>query len=189
VDPCNPSPAGALERFRACLAICVNYSFSCRAGTGARCRTGDITVDRPSQQICLFVRKCKGDQRRDARDKLVFAIPITTNPTLADLLEYYSQHRAAFCANFCKRPPPDAFWSFSPAEASADWGAASTISAWLSLALRTINMSAPASFKWTSNILRKGVASAASPHRRASPRHQIHGWLGQKQLRNRRKIH
>jgi hypothetical protein len=85
------------------------FHFFCRAETGARCRTSDITVDKPSQQICLFVRKYKGDQRRDTRDKLVFAIPIAANPILADLLEYYSQHRAAFCANFYKRPSPDAF--------------------------------------------------------------------------------
>jgi hypothetical protein len=117
-----------LRRFRACLVVCVNYIFSCRAETGARCQTGDILVDKPSQQICLFVRKSKGDKRRDTSDKLVFVIPISANPVL-DLLDYYTHHRAAFCAKIYKRPPPDAFWSFSPAEASADWGAASTISA------------------------------------------------------------
>jgi hypothetical protein len=108
-----------LERFRACLAVCVNYTFVCRAKTGA-------------------------------------------NPILADLLDYYSQNRAAFCATFYKRPPHAAFWSFSLAEASADRGAASTLSALLSLALRTVNTSAPAGFKWTSHNLRKGDASAAS---------------------------
>jgi hypothetical protein len=69
----------------------------CRAEIGTRCLTGDLTVDRPSQQICLFVRKCKGDQRRDTRNKLVLAVPITTNPLLADLLEYYLAHRSDFC--------------------------------------------------------------------------------------------
>jgi hypothetical protein len=59
----TPATRPLLERFRACLAICVNYIFFCRAETGSRCRTGDITVDRPSQQICLFVRKSKGDHR------------------------------------------------------------------------------------------------------------------------------
>jgi hypothetical protein len=101
------------------------------------------------------VRKSKGDQRRGTIDKLVFAIPISANPVLADLLDYYTQHRAAFCAKFYKRPPPNAFGSFSPAEASADWGAASTISAWLALALLTVNTAAPAGFKWTSHSLRK----------------------------------
>jgi hypothetical protein len=65
-----------LACFRACLAVRVNYTFFCRAGTGARCLTGDISVDRPSQQICLFVCKSKGDQRRDTRDKLVL-YPLT----------------------------------------------------------------------------------------------------------------
>jgi hypothetical protein len=72
------------------LAICVNYIFFCRAETGARCQTGDLTVDILSQQIYLFVRKSKGDQRRDTRDKLVFATPIAANPILADLLDYYA---------------------------------------------------------------------------------------------------
>jgi hypothetical protein len=70
----SPAHLPLLEFFRACLAVCVNYTFFCRAETGARCLTGDISVDRPSQQICLFVRKSKGDQRRDTRDKLVLAL-------------------------------------------------------------------------------------------------------------------
>jgi hypothetical protein len=50
----------------------------------------------PSRQICLFVRKSKGDQRRDTRDKLVLAVPIPANSMLADLLDYYSQQRTTF---------------------------------------------------------------------------------------------
>jgi hypothetical protein len=147
-------------QFRACLAVCVNYIFFCRAKTGAQCQIGDIAVDIPTQQICLFVQKSKGDQRRDTRDKLVFAMPISANPILADM-DYYSQ-RATFCAKFYRRPPPTVFWSFSPSEASADWGAASTITAWLSLSFLTVGTSAPPGFKWTSHSLRKGAASAAS---------------------------
>jgi hypothetical protein len=159
----TPATLPQLQRFRACLDVCVNYIFFCRAETGARYQTGDLIVDIPSQQICLFVRKSKGDQRRTSTDKLVFiALPTAANPVLADLLDYYTQHRAAFCAKFYMRPPPDAFWSFSPSENSADWGAASTVSAWLALALRTVNTSAPAGFKWTSHSLRKGAASAGS---------------------------
>jgi hypothetical protein len=74
--------------------------FFCRAETGVRCQTGELLVDRPSQQICLFVRKSEGDQRRDTSDKLVIAIPIAANPVLADQLDYYTQHRATFCARF-----------------------------------------------------------------------------------------
>jgi hypothetical protein len=158
----SPATLPLLERFRACLAVCVNYTFFLRAETGARCLTGDLTVDKPSQQICLFVRKSKGDHRRDTRDKLVLVVPIPANPLLADLLDYYIQRRYAFCATYYKRPPPPASWSFSPAEASAEWGAASTLSALLALALRIINTAAPSGFKWTSHNLRKGAASVAS---------------------------
>jgi hypothetical protein len=56
-----PNTLPQLKIFRACLAVCVNYSIFCRAKTGARCQTGDLLVDIPSQQICLFVRKSKGD--------------------------------------------------------------------------------------------------------------------------------
>jgi hypothetical protein len=122
---------------------------------------GDLIVDMPSRQICLFVRKSKGDQRRDASDKPVIAIHVAANPVLADLLDYYMEHRAAFCTKFYNKPPPLAFWSFSPSEPSADWGAASTIYAWLALALLTVKSSAPAGFKCTSHSLRKGAASAA----------------------------
>jgi hypothetical protein len=144
--PWTPAALPQLQRFRACLAICVSYTFFCRAKTCARCQTGDLIVDRPSQQICLFVRKSKGDQRRDPGDKLVIAILVAANPILADLLDYYTERRAAFCTKFYNRSPPLAFWRFSPTEPSADWGAASTISAWLALALLTFNMSAPAGF-------------------------------------------
>jgi hypothetical protein len=158
----SPAALPLLQRFRACLAVCVNHTFFCRAETGARCLTGDLTVDRPSQQICMFVRKSKGDQRRDTRDKLVLTISIPANPILADLMDYYTQQCYAFCTTFYKRPPPSAFWGLSPSEASAEWGAAATLSAWLALALRTVNTSAPSGFKWTSHRLRKGAASAAS---------------------------
>jgi hypothetical protein len=86
----NPATLPLLKRFRACLAVCVNYNFFCRAETGARCQTGDLIVDRPSQQICLFVRKSKGDKRRTSIDKLVFALPTAANPVLANLLDYYT---------------------------------------------------------------------------------------------------
>jgi hypothetical protein len=56
----TPASLPQMQRFRACLAVCVNYMFFCRAETGARCQTGDLVVDMPAQQICLFVRKSKG---------------------------------------------------------------------------------------------------------------------------------
>jgi hypothetical protein len=101
----SPATIQLLERFRTCMVVCVNYNFFCRGETGARCLAGDLTVDRPSQQICLFVRKSKGDQRRDARDKLVLALPIPANPILADFLDNYTRQRQIFCATYYKRPP------------------------------------------------------------------------------------
>jgi hypothetical protein len=158
MDTCCPSPAATLHSL---ISGSRQLHFSCRAESGARCQTGDLIVDRSSQQICLFVRKSKGDQRRASNDKLVIAIPITANPVRADMLDYYTQHRVAFCAKFYNRPPQDAFLSFSPAEPPAAWGAASTISACLALSLLTVSTAAPPGFKWTSHCLRKGAASAA----------------------------
>jgi hypothetical protein len=154
-----PAAQTLIKRFRALLAVCVKCTFFCRAETGTRCLTCDLTVDKPSQRISLFVRKSKGDQRRD---KVVLAVPITANPMLADLLDYYLAHRTAFCATYYHRPTPAAILSVSPFEPSAERKATVTLSSWLALALRTISTTAPAGFKWTSHILRKGAASAAS---------------------------
>jgi hypothetical protein len=63
----TPASLTLIQRFRALLAVCVNCTFFCRAENGTRCLTCDLTVDIPSQQICMFVRKSKGNQRRDAR--------------------------------------------------------------------------------------------------------------------------
>jgi hypothetical protein len=76
----TPATLPQLQRFRACLVVCVNYIIFCRAEIGARCPTGDLIVDKPSQQICLFVRKSKGDQRCSSTDKLVFALE--SHPTV-----------------------------------------------------------------------------------------------------------
>jgi hypothetical protein len=158
----SPATLPLIERFRACLAACENCTLFCRAKTSARCLTCDLGVDRPSQQLFWFLRKSKGDQRRDTCDKLVMAVPIPANPVLADLLDYCSTQRTAFCATYYKRPPLAAFWSLSPLEYSAEWKAASILSTWLALALCAINTSAQACFKWTSHSLRKVAASAAS---------------------------
>jgi hypothetical protein len=93
------------------------------------------------------LRKSKWDLRRDTRDKLILAVPKPANPMLADLLDHYSQQRTDFYATYYNRPPPAAFWSFSPLKASAEWKAAATLSSWLALALRAINTYAQACFK------------------------------------------
>jgi hypothetical protein len=110
-----------LERFRALLAVFVNYTFYCRAEIGTRCLTCYLAVDRPSRQICLFVRKSKGDQcRNTARNKLAVAVPIPANPVLADLKDYYLNQRTTFCETYFKRPPHAAVWSVSSLEPSEE---------------------------------------------------------------------
>jgi hypothetical protein len=68
----------------------------------------DMTVDRPYRPIWLFIRKAKGDQRRNAADKPIMAMPITANPALVDLMEWYCTQRVAYCAKFYDSPPPTA---------------------------------------------------------------------------------
>jgi hypothetical protein len=75
--------------------MCTNYAFFCRAEHGVRYLTLDPTFDRQSGQIWLFIKKSKGDKRRNAADKPTLAIPITANPALADLLEWYCTKRVA----------------------------------------------------------------------------------------------
>jgi hypothetical protein len=77
----------------------MNYSVFYRAEAVVRCQAGDLTADRPSRLICIFIRKSKGDHRRDEATKLVLSNPITANPLLTDLLEYYLVNRAAFSVN------------------------------------------------------------------------------------------
>jgi hypothetical protein len=105
--------------------------------------TQDLTVDRPSGQIWLFIRKAKGDKRRSAADKPILAIPTKANPTLADLLEWYCAQRAAYGEKFYNNPPPTALWSFAPYENSNDWQAAATLSAWLLDAYTAIGAAPP----------------------------------------------
>jgi hypothetical protein len=77
-------------------------------------------------------------------------------------MDCYYQQRTTSSATYYKRSPPTALWSILPSEASTEWKAAATFSSWLALALRTINTTALAGYKWTSRRLRKGAASAAS---------------------------
>jgi hypothetical protein len=99
----SPATLPLLERFRACLAVCVNYTFFSRAETGACCLTGDLSVDRPSQK---FVCSCASPKGTNAVTPvtLVLAVPIPANPVLADLLDYYSEQRTAFFATYYKLP-------------------------------------------------------------------------------------
>jgi hypothetical protein len=55
----TPSSQPLIDLFRASLAVRVKCTFFCRAETGVRCLSGDLTVDCPSHQICLFVLRFK----------------------------------------------------------------------------------------------------------------------------------
>jgi hypothetical protein len=121
-----------------------------------------MTVDRPSGQIWLLIRKAKYDQRRCAAEIPILAIPIKANPTLVDMLEWYCAQRAAYCEKLYNNPPPAALWSFAPYENSTDGQSAAILSAWLLDAYTAIGAAPPKGFKWTSHSLRKGAASAAS---------------------------
>jgi hypothetical protein len=136
--------------------------FFYRAEYGVRCLTHDLTVDRPYGQIWLFIRKARGDQRRNAADKPILAMPITANPALADLVEWYCTQRVAYCAKLYNCPPPAALWSFAPYDNSGVWQAAPTLSASLLDAYTAIGAARPRGFKWTSHSLRKCAASVAS---------------------------
>jgi hypothetical protein len=109
----------------------------------------------------LFIRKAKGDQRHSVTDKPILAIPITANPTIADLLEWYCAQRATYCEKFYNNPPPAALWSFAPYENAGDSQAAATLFAWLLDAYTAIGATPSKGFKWTSHNLRKGAAAVA----------------------------
>jgi hypothetical protein len=117
-------------------------------------------MERPSGHVRLFIRKVKGDQRRDEANKPVMAIPIAANPLLANLLEWYMAQRTAFCTANLNNPPPGV-WSFSPHEASAECQVVATLHVWLDQAYMSLGAPPPAGFKWTSPILRKGATSAS----------------------------
>jgi hypothetical protein len=50
-----------IKTFRAIYVVFTNYCYFCRAGTGVRCHTDDIAVNRTGGNIMLFIRKTKGD--------------------------------------------------------------------------------------------------------------------------------
>jgi hypothetical protein len=178
----TPLTRRIIAKLRAILAVCTNYAFFCRAKSGVQCLTRDLTVDRPSRQIGLFIRKAKGDQRCGATDNPIMAIPIDANPALADLLQWYCSQRIDFCTKFYKSPPHAAIWSFAPYDNSIDKQAAATLSAWLLKAYTAIIAAPPKGFKWTSHNLRKGAASAARCI--GAPLHVVkfNRWLGQEHL-------
>jgi hypothetical protein len=122
----------------------------------------------------MFIRKAKGDQRRSATDKQIMAIPITANPTLANLPEWYCKQHAAYCEKFYNRPPPAAMWSFAPCENAGDLQAAATLSAWLLDAYTAIGTAVPHLLKvsnghrTTSAKVPPPLLAASGPHSTSS---------------------
>eukprot|EP00873_Tetraselmis_striata_P046225 jgi/Tetstr1/466489/TSEL_010996.t1 len=126
------------------------------------CETGDLVVDRPSGSILPYARKQKGDQRTRVSAKPLINLPIAAIPDFADLLDWYTINRDAYCRRFYGASPPPKFWSVSPLESSATWSVSATLTEWLREAYMAAGARPPTGFKWTSHSLRKGAASAAS---------------------------
>jgi hypothetical protein len=86
------------------------------------------------------------------------AIPITANPALASLLDWYCAQRVAYCEKMYNNPPATAVRSFAPYEKSGDWQANATLSVKILDACTAIGDALPKGFKLTLHILRKGAA-------------------------------
>eukprot|EP00873_Tetraselmis_striata_P013616 jgi/Tetstr1/433880/TSEL_023060.t1 len=158
----EPANIADIRAFRAALATITAYVFLCRAESGISCETGDLVVDRPSGSILLYVRKQNGDQRTRVSAKPLITLPIAAVPDFADLLDWYTVSRDAYCRRFYGASPPPKFWSISPLESSATWSVSATLTEWLREAYLAAGARPPTGFKWTSHSLRKGAASAAS---------------------------
>eukprot|EP00873_Tetraselmis_striata_P014456 jgi/Tetstr1/434720/TSEL_023773.t1 len=158
----EPANIADIRAFRAALATITAYVFLCRAESGISCETGDLVVDRPSGSILLYVRKQKGDQRTRVSAKPLINLPIAAVPDFADLLDWYTVSRDAYCRRFSGASPPPKFWSISPLESSATWSVSATRTEWLREAYLAGGARPPTGFKWKSHSLRKGAASAAS---------------------------
>eukprot|EP00873_Tetraselmis_striata_P000142 jgi/Tetstr1/420406/TSEL_011522.t2 len=158
----EPANIADIRAFRAALATITAYVFVCRAESGISCETADLVVDRPSGSILLYVRKQKSDQRTRVSAKPLINLPIAAVPDFADLLDWYTISRDAYCRRFYGASPPPKFWSVSPLESSATWSVSATLTEWLREAYMAAGARPPTGFKWTSHSLRKGAASAAS---------------------------
>eukprot|EP00873_Tetraselmis_striata_P038212 jgi/Tetstr1/458476/TSEL_004330.t1 len=109
-----------------------------------------------------FRQTLKGDQRTRVSAKPLINLPIAAVPDFADLLDWYTISRDAYCRRFYGASPPPKFWSISPLESSATWSVSATLTEWLREAYMAAGARPPTGFKWTSHSLRKGAASAAS---------------------------
>eukprot|EP00873_Tetraselmis_striata_P022830 jgi/Tetstr1/443094/TSEL_031150.t1 len=118
--------------------------------------------DDRSHHITWKELRAKGDQRTRVSAKPLINLPIAAVPDFADLLDWYTVSRDAYCRRFYAASPPPKFWSISPLESSATWSVSATLTEWLREAYLAAGARPPTGFKWTSHSLRKGAASAAS---------------------------
>eukprot|EP00873_Tetraselmis_striata_P033139 jgi/Tetstr1/453403/TSEL_040385.t1 len=186
----EPANIADIRAFRAALATITAYVFLCRAESGISCETGDLVVDRPSGSILLYVRKQKGDQRTRVSAKPLINLPIAAFPNFADLLDWYTVSRDAYCRRFYGASPPPRFWSISPLESSATWSVSASLTEWLREAYLAAGARPPTGFKWTSHSLRKGAASAASCVGVPLPAIKHMGdWSKNSEVRGHREVH
>jgi hypothetical protein len=109
-----------ISKFHAFLTIYVRYDFFCTAASSVRFETKYMIVDRPSGHINLFIRKYKGDQRRNDAEKQVLIILVKADTLLADLFEWYLNRRHHFCDTTVDCPLPTHVWSLPPFVANAN---------------------------------------------------------------------
>lgn len=146
-----------ITTLRAVLAVCMQYAFFGRPGTGATLRTEDIGVT----STHIFVRKFKEKGKAHTRDRRVHQLPLTGKGTkylrrLAPLLQRFKTEReSAFRTRGFE--PSASFWAL-PRESAPT---TSAVNDWLREVLHAIGKSAPEGFAWQAHSLRSGAASAA----------------------------
>eukprot|EP00873_Tetraselmis_striata_P019612 jgi/Tetstr1/439876/TSEL_028284.t1 len=82
-------------------------------------------------------------------------LPIAAVPDFADLLDWYTISRDAYCRCFYGASPPPKFGSISPLESSATWSVSAALTEWLREAYLAAGAQPPTGFKhmgdWSKN--------------------------------------
>jgi hypothetical protein len=163
-----------INPFRAILAVCTNYCNFCHAGTGVRCHIDDIAVDTTGGNICLFLRKAKGDQRRPAADRSLLQLPSATIPVLADLIETFSDGRTNIYKHLDNGPEPATFWTVTHDKTPHAW-TAGTITELIREACNAIGASTPRNSN--GHRITYGRARCPPPHASAHPSPRFATWV------------
>jgi hypothetical protein len=126
----------------------------------------DIAVDKASDNILLFVRKAKGDQRRTAADKPLLQLPIAEVPVLADLLEAFTVGRTSYYNQIDNEPEPATFFAITREETPHAW-TTRTVTEWIREACGAIGASSPRNSN--GNRIAYGRVRCPPPHASAHP--------------------